>query len=414
MDITVAYKFFFNNWQRKLMALLGAVFIWLFVNNSITDTKTIPNVPIRITNLPQDKTIVGLLPNRLLSKRVTLTLSGTRDVIQELEPGDLEVLLDVSSAESDEWVVQITKKNLVSLNPSIDLVRSITQVEHPKFVLKLSPLVTAKVPIKVLAPIGEAPKGYEYLDVWPQKLIQTASGSEEEIQVLKERGLEIFFNLSDISKEELDAIKNPDSTEDEVAYFIPQKWKQVVINSSTEEIDDPEAKDLRIVFLRKELMAIGNEIPIRVFYPLKISQSINESTHPLALNEQIKKKNGITILSMPLYVHDVSHFFLELIRSNMEITIVASELDRLDRANLNWTFDVADSKKLEEKFVEHFLSKNSHDPKEIKSREQILKKRFHNYLKRLIPYESLERKLELQPILTPNSIEILTTEPQRR
>lgn len=403
MDISVIYKFFFNNWQRKLLALIGAIVIWLFVNNSITDTKTIPNVPIRITNLPQDKTIVGLLPNRLLSKRVPLTLSGTRDVIQELEPGDLEVLLDVSAAESDEWVVQITKKNLVSLNPSIDLTRAITQVEHPKFVLKLSPLVSAKIPIKVLAPIGEAPKGYEFLDVWPQNLIQTVSGAEEEIQMLKEKGLEILFNLNEISKEELDAIKASNSEDDEVTFFVPEKWKQVIVNSTSEEIDDPEEKNLRIDFLRKKLMAISNEVPVRVFYPLKISQTINASTRPLALNEWIKKKNEMTVLSMPLFVHDVGHFFLELVRPNLEITILASEQDN---SVLNWTFDLVDAKKLEDRFVEFFISKNRIDPKEIKSREQLLKNRFQSYLKRLIPYESNEKKLELRPLLTPTSIEV--------
>lgn len=105
---TVIYNFFFHNWKRKALALVSAAIVWLFVNQSITEVKTISNVPIRIINLPSDKTIQGLLPNGILSKRITLTLTGTKDVIEELEPGDVEVLLDASLADQDDWIVRVT------------------------------------------------------------------------------------------------------------------------------------------------------------------------------------------------------------------------------------------------------------------------------------------------------------------
>src|ERR1700761_2105489 len=142
-------RFFLHNWQRKLVGLLTAIIIWLFVNHSINGTKTIANVPIRIINLPSDKTISGLLPNGMLTRRIALTVTGTMNVVEELEAGDLEVLIDASLADSDEWVVQITKKNLVSLNPSIDLRHHITQLEHTDLVIKLSRLITAKIPITI-------------------------------------------------------------------------------------------------------------------------------------------------------------------------------------------------------------------------------------------------------------------------
>src|SRR5262245_16925541 len=127
----------FHNWQLKIIALIVGFITWLFVSNSIMTTKTIPSIPIRIVNIPQDKTIQGLLPNGVLSKRTTLTLTGKKDVVEQLEPGDLEVLLD-SSNQPNEWTVQISKKNLVSLNPDLDLF-NISNVEHPEFVIKLSP-----------------------------------------------------------------------------------------------------------------------------------------------------------------------------------------------------------------------------------------------------------------------------------
>ena len=142
---SLIHTLFIHQWQRKLMALATAFIIWFFVNYTITSSKTIPSVPIRVINLPTDKTIYGLLPNGFLSKRTALTLSGTSDVIDQLEPGDVEILLDVSNLPSD-GIVQITKKNLISLNPNINLSKYVTSVSHPDLVIKMSPTFNRKNP----------------------------------------------------------------------------------------------------------------------------------------------------------------------------------------------------------------------------------------------------------------------------
>ena len=160
-------RLFFHNWQQKLVALISALIIWFFVSHSIIETKIIPGVPIRIVNLPADKTILGLNPNGLLSKRITLTLTGTKNVVHDIEPGDLEALIDASIIDHDDWIIQINKKNLVSLNPAIDLKNHIRHVSHTEHVIRMRPLITDKVPITFLKPIGEPPEGYEYLDIWP-------------------------------------------------------------------------------------------------------------------------------------------------------------------------------------------------------------------------------------------------------
>jgi len=120
-------KFFTENWQRKLLALILAIIAWWFVNQSIIETKTLIGVPVRIVNLPANKTIEGLLPNGLLRRRATLTISGSKKVIEQLEPGDLEVILDASNAPNN-WLVQIGKVNLVSLNPNVDLTKNISSI----------------------------------------------------------------------------------------------------------------------------------------------------------------------------------------------------------------------------------------------------------------------------------------------
>lgn len=404
-------RFFFQNWQRKLIALLSAIVIWIFVNSSITETKTIPNIPVRIVNLPSDKTIIGLLPNRLLSKRVTLTLSGTKGVIQELEPGDLEVLLDVSAATNEDWTVHIGKKNLISLNPAIDLLHHITHVDHTELTLKLSRLVTAKIPINVLPPIGEAAPGYEYLDIWPETLMQTIVGPEEEMQLLKSKGLDFQISLNNISKAELDAIKPVDSSsrDDEVSFPIPNPWKTVVApfrNGVPEEINDPEAEFLRIDFLRKQYLPIGKELPITVFYPPQHSETLNSETAPLALGHLVQKKSGITFLNMPLYVRNVSYQFLETVRDNLEIVIVAAP--QQEEGALEWSLNVIDPHHLENLYVTSLFNKAPGGTILSSQREQLLRKRFREYVQRLQLYATPGQELRLESRVNSKGIEVLS------
>lgn len=410
---TLITKLIFHNWQRKIVALITALIIWLFVNNSIIETKTISNIPIHVMNLPPDKTILGLLPNGFLSKRITLTLSGTKDVIEDLEPGDLEVLLDASTANQDNWIIQISKKNLVSLNPSIDLSDHITQVYHPEFVIKLSQLITAKVPINILPPKGEPPQGYEYLDIWPQKLVQTLSGPEEEIKLLKAQGLDIEFDLSEITKADLDNLRNLRSNihNDEVSFDVPSKWKQVAIpfhNFAREEINDPDAHNLHIEFLRKEFIPISRELPIRVYYPMEYSETINPGTYSLAIENKIQLKNDVPILTVPLYVRDVSQLFLDIIRDNMEIAIVAAPPS--EREILQWSVDVIAPHELEDTYVAYLVA-NSPTGKNgqnilPKTEEAVLRKRFREYIQRVMLFSSPEKKLKIQSRLDDKKVKV--------
>ncbi|MFS8563208.1 MAG: hypothetical protein LVR00_02285 [Rhabdochlamydiaceae bacterium] len=124
-------------------------------------------------------------------------------------------------------------------------------------------MITEKIPIRISFPIGEAPKNYEFIDVWPYILSLTTSGPEPLIKELKEKGVPLSFNLSEISKHELDSIKT--GAYDEVSFFVPNAWKQVYIPSLSDqpiEINDPRAVDLRIDFVKKDLHPISHSIPI--------------------------------------------------------------------------------------------------------------------------------------------------------
>lgn len=415
-------RLFIHQWQRKLVALLTATIIWIFVNHTITDTKTIPFVPIRVINLPTDKIIQGLQPNGFLSERLTLTISGTKDVIEQLEPGDLEVLLDVSN-QPNETVIQITKKNLVSLNPSLNLLKHITSINPIEYILKMSPILIEKIPIIIHKPVGEAPKGYSFLDIWPKTLYQTVSGPQEQVLNLKSEGFEITFNLNDITQEQLDVLHSNAPYDDEVSYYVPEQWKKVVIPFSTrglEPINDPDAKTLIIDFLRQQLIPLKNDLPLHVFYPLKYIDSINPKTHALASSSFIQFKNDIPILNLSLLVNHVSKLFLEVVRDNIELEIVAAP--RTEREKLEWNVGFIDDTHLEDTYVAFLLSHAKANaeslPLKSREREKYFRKRFRTYMQQFTLYLSPQHKLNLESRLEEGQIRVhvpnafLQTKPQ--
>jgi hypothetical protein len=404
---TMISTFFFENWQRKLIALFSAIVVWVLVNQSITETKILPNVAVRVVNLPSDKTIVGLLPNSYLSNRITLTLSGSKDIIHDLEPSDLEVLLDGSTASAEDWVIQIAKKNLVSLNPELDLRHHITTVRHPEFVIKLSQLITDKVPVHVKRPLGKAPHGYEFLDVWPEQLVQTVSGPKEEVQDLKIKGLKLTLDLGKITKEDLDKLEKEESR-DEISFFVPAKWKLLPIpfrHNVSVEINDSEAKEMRIDFLRTQLLPLERYVPISVFYPLKYSDVINPDNHKLSESDNVSIINGIAAYTDPIFVQGVSKLFLDIIRDNISIFIIATPKN--EREILQWSVEVIDPHEMEDTFVAYEIAKQQNKlatEEDSRKREKVLRKRFRDYMQKLILYTEKGEKLNLISTLSSGKI----------
>src|SRR5262249_17347418 len=147
----------------------------------------------------------------------------------------------------------------------------------------------------------------------------------------------LTFNLNDITNEQLDALQGTDSYDDEVSFNVPDQWKKVLIPFSArgpELLNDPNAKHLQINFLRKQLLPIKNELPIHIFYPLKYSDTINPDSYPLATTTFVQMKNGIPLLSVPVFASNVSKLFLEIVRDNIELDVVAAPIT--EREKLQW------------------------------------------------------------------------------
>lgn len=407
---TLLYKFFIEHWPRKLVAIILAVITWLVVNHTLTATRNISNVPVRIIHLPPGKTVEGLQPNGRLAKKLTLTVVGNKTLIDELTPADLEVLVDASD-KPDEWIFTISKKNLVSLNPEIDISSGITRVYHPNFVIRMTKIVTEQIPIVITQPIGEAPRGYQFLDVWPYRLNLTVSGPEEVIKRLKLKEQRITFNLNDISKAQIDelALKSESST-GVVSFFVPDQWKQInipTLSDSPIEIDDPRAKSLRIDFIRCNLIPIDAPISVALFFPPENLQALNPANAQISSNELVEFVHGSSLISANLFANGVDNLFLQTVREMIQIMIVVSP--RSDRNLLDWNVQFINQGKLEDQYVSTLMSDVSDvDLRLLQQglREEYLRNRFRSYVNRFQLFKSDDSKLDLVIFLQDNKVQV--------
>lgn len=375
-------NFFLENITRKIFAILTAIIIWYVVNHSITMTKTFTDIPVCIVNLPENMTMHGLMPGDIWDRKLTLTITGTKDVLEHLRSQDIEVIID-AAGKGNEWVATIGKKNLVSLNPDIDFTHAIDSVTHEQIFMKLSRLVTEKIPIHIVMPEGEAPDGYQFLDVWPNMLMQTVSGPEEDVQALQKTGLELKLNLSDITKEMLDSIKSTVAGKsNEVSFPIPDAWKKVVIpflNNSKEQINSPEAKQLRIDFLRNEWLPLPEKIPVIAFYPLVSNGEINPKSYPIVTSDDVVDCNGVMATVAPFFVKDVGVQFLNVVKERLAIVVLVSS----EEANhLQWALQCMDPADLEDRYIALLLDKSAG----LSKQEAPLRERFQKYLQMLRLY----------------------------
>jgi hypothetical protein len=387
-------KLFVNNWQRKLVALFFAVFIWFLVDHTIAVTNTFVNVAIRVINIPDNKTIEGLRADGTLKRDMTLTLKGSKEVLKDLRSEDIEVVIN-AQGKGDEWIVHVTKKDLVCVDPELDLVRNINEVNHSELFIRLEKLITEKIPIKVKMPAGEPPEGYQFLDIWPETLTITISGPASKVRELKSQGIDWRFDLSDIKKSELDHLGSlrPGTKTDEIVYYVPEQWKTVYIpflGDHQQMIDDPASNYLQIDFLRNALIPIEQTVPVAVFFPLDNGLNVNPQKFNVAINGLIQEENGIKYLNLPLYARNVSRLFLDVVLNNLEIVVVAQENPETQR--LPWSIQFVNANALEDKYIEELVKSTADKPK---MSDQYLRERFRNYLHRFHVYGKDGNRVDL-------------------
>ncbi|MBN4067306.1 hypothetical protein JYU14_04405, partial [Simkania negevensis] len=391
-----------KHWQKKVVAIIAAIVIWALVNNTITATKTISNIPVNVAGVPHGKTVLGMLSNGEMGARVTLFLKGDKRALGLLSASNLKVEINVVG-RGNEFIAQVGRRDLVTTNPNVDILRDVSEVSSVEIPIRLSQIVTEKIPVLIRPPVGTPPKGYLFLDIWPQKLMQTVTGPEEQVNYFKKKGLELTFDLDKVTRTELDMLAS-EVKGDEVSFPIPHSWKRIPIpflNDRLEELNDPLAEKLQIYFLHKDFLPIGRDVPVDVFYSVDTSETINPDTYPLSITGPVKKKNGIKVYVNPLYVGSVSHQFLDVVRTNLELVVIAESKTRRDP--LLWSLQFVDPKGLENEYVKAILKQMPKQLQDIKEqdRELFLRTRFQSYLREVKLFGADNQRLVLHAVLGP-------------
>lgn len=393
-------ELFFTHWQRKTLAIIFAIAFWLLTNHSLTGSKTLDNVNVKVINIAENEVAY--------CKPISLTLVGKRSAIEDISSNDLEIIVDASQKEG-EWIPCINKKNLKFLTPDSNISRYIDSVSYQNFVVRTVKLATEKIPVIITQPAGDPPKGYKFLDVWPYKLNLTVHGPEDTVKYLKSKELKLTFNLNNISKSELDVIPSSQNGAqiDEVSFFVPEEWKEIqipLLSSSPITITDPIAKALRIDFVRCNLLPLNEVVPVSVFYPIQYSAKLNPQTCYIEHSDFVQKINGIFYSAEPLYVKDVSPSFLKVIQHHIQILVTASPKD--EKMFLDWTVQLTNPDELEDQFVSMVMSDITNDEfQEYRPqlKEQYLRNRFRSYLHRFSLAKANGKKLDLKVELNDNN-----------
>lgn len=404
-------KIFIDNWQRKIISLVLAMVIWIVVNHSLKITKTFHDIPVKVINIPQGKTIDGVQSNGILNQKITLTLTGNKSTLDNISETDLMVVVD-ASMKKGAWPINLSKTNLISPNHDINLSKGIKNVTHHEFVIRLSNLISDKIPITILKPLGEAPLGYQFLDIWPYQLFVTVSGPEETVKTLKLHGIKLRFNLGDITARELDSLSfsKKRGQKDEVSFFVPTSWKKVEVPEISEsplEIDDPQAKFLRIDFVQWNLLPLNATLPINVFYPLKYSSQLNPKNFSLLTDDFIKEKNGIYYVDKALFVRGVSRLFLEIVKDMIEIMVIAMPKEK--KENLAWFVQFIYPHDLENLYVARTMAESEiEEVRDLRPylREEYLRNRFRSYMNSFRLFTPTDKKLSLKIETENNKIKV--------
>ena len=368
----------------------------------------ITGVPVRVIHLPDGKTIEGMLGNGTLNTRININVNGNKESLDELSSRNLEVVID-ATGQPDQWIANIGKNNLQCTNSSLDLNKAITKISSQEMIIKQSNLISEKIPVIIAEPLGEAPKGYQFLDVWPYQLYLTVTGPEEVVKKLKTKGLKLTFNLANISKSDLERLQG-DQEADELSFLVPDNWKKVAVPQISDqlfEIDDPQSKFLRIDFSRQEFLPVSNSIPLTIYFPAKYSTTLNPETYSISTNEFVSKKNGIKTLGIPLYAHGISKFFLDTVKDMLQITLIAAP--KSEKEHLLWSAQFIYPQELENRYVSKLLSEMEIDSLDIlpHMREEYLRNRFRKYMNKFRFYTGTGQKLSLKIELQANTISVL-------
>ncbi|MGD0282503.1 MAG: CdaR family protein [Dissulfurispiraceae bacterium] len=175
-------KILFSNPGIKIISVVLAVFIWIYVTYR-GQAEIAIDATIGFKNVPK-----GMELLRTSAKSATLNLRGQERLLKSLRPMDLSVVVDLSNAKRGETTYYLDK-NAVLAPGTVDILR----VEPTSVRVVLDESVVKTLPVK--ASIAGAPdKGFKIVsvDVMPSSVTVRGAKSElSKIAVLRTETIDV-------------------------------------------------------------------------------------------------------------------------------------------------------------------------------------------------------------------------------
>ncbi len=125
------------------------------------------------------------------------------------------------------------------------------------------------------------------------------------------------------------------------------------------------------------------------------------------MNDFIIKKNGMKVLSLPLYTQGMSRLFLDIVKDMLQITITASP--KSERDTLLWSAQFINPHELENRYVAKVIAESPDTSLDVLPmlKEEYLRNRFRRYMNRFRFFTENQQKLNLKIKLQSNSISVI-------
>ena len=158
-------KFFINNWELKILALLSAIVLWFFVVGIENNSYRFPEqIDVHAINLPQDMSVSNDLG------KANIRIQADQDIIKNLTTNDFDLSVDLSNAHEGEQEVPLSA---TSKNDKV----TILKVEPSTVHVVLEQITHKDIKVKTVVS-GNPAKGYSVQNVSVTPGTITVSGGK--------------------------------------------------------------------------------------------------------------------------------------------------------------------------------------------------------------------------------------------
>jgi YbbR domain-containing protein len=193
-------KFLTRNTALRFIAVALAIGLWLWVNTSEHLAQTSLEVPVAYRGLPHDYMIVNERPDF-----VKIEVSGPRNLLSILDPGRLELRLDLTGVSPGQASFRITPEMF-----NVPRLTNVTRISPSQIVLDIDRRVRRELPVH-LDITGKVTPGYAIAAVELKPETVTVTGPSRDLARIERIDSEPFdvAGVTDQAEHDVDLVIPP-------------------------------------------------------------------------------------------------------------------------------------------------------------------------------------------------------------